>query len=80
MVAAPAAPMAINPVSLIMNRSSIAGWPSGTAVDSEDTMRFSAMAGVRPMINRFSLADVEAAYEHMMTGKTRFRVVLTMTD
>jgi D-arabinose 1-dehydrogenase-like Zn-dependent alcohol dehydrogenase len=56
----------------------IAGWPSGTAADSEDTLRFAALSGVRPMIEVFPLARVREAYERMITGKARFRAVLKM--
>ena len=77
-VAAPGEPMQVNPVGLIMGRRSIQGWPSGTAPDSEDTMRFSARTGVRPMIEHYPLEKVADAYQQMISGKVRFRVVLTM--
>jgi D-arabinose 1-dehydrogenase-like Zn-dependent alcohol dehydrogenase len=76
-VAAPAEPITINPLTLIGGRRSVQGWPSGVASDSEDTMRFSARAGVRPMIERYPLAKAAEAYQRMMSGKARFRVVLT---
>ncbi len=76
-VAAPAEPITINPLTLIGGRRSVQGWPSGTASDSEDTMRFSAQTGVRPMIERYPLVKAAEAYERMMSGKARFRVVLT---
>ncbi len=72
-------PLAISALDLIGARRSIQGWPSGTAIDSEDTLRFSALSGVRPMIEKFPLAKVNEAYQHMMRGKVRFRGVLTMT-
>ena len=62
---------------LIGGRRSIMGWPSGSAIDSEDTLRFSALAGVRPMTEVFSLDRAADGYERMMSGKARFRVVLT---
>ena len=71
-------PLSISALDLIMARRSIQGWPSGTAIDSEDTLRFSAFSGVRPMIETFPLAKVADAYNHMMSGKVRFRAVLTM--
>jgi D-arabinose 1-dehydrogenase-like Zn-dependent alcohol dehydrogenase len=71
-------PMQVAPVALLSGKS-IAGWPSGTARDSEDTLSFSMLTGVRPMIEAFPLARAAEAYAHMMTGKPRFRVVLTMT-
>jgi len=71
-------PLTITPLQLIGPRRSILGWPSGTAKDSEDTMQFSALTGVRPMIERFPLEKAAEAYERMISGKARFRVVITM--
>ncbi|HEX2056142.1 MAG TPA: alcohol dehydrogenase [Nitrospiraceae bacterium] len=79
-VAAPGEPIAVNPVTLIMKRASVQGWPSGTANDSEDTLRFSVAAGVHPMVERYPLARAREAYQQMISGKARFRVVLTMTS
>jgi D-arabinose 1-dehydrogenase-like Zn-dependent alcohol dehydrogenase len=62
---------------LISGRRSIAGWPSGTAADSQDTLEFSALAGVRSMNEVFPLERAAEAYDRMMSGKARFRVVLT---
>ena len=76
--AAPAEPLTINVFSLIMKRSSVAGWYSGTAKDSQDTLEFSALSGVHPMIEKYPLDRVTEAYEQMHSGKVRFRVVLTM--
>jgi D-arabinose 1-dehydrogenase-like Zn-dependent alcohol dehydrogenase len=76
-VAAPAEPITINPLTLLGGRRSVQGWPSGTASDSEDTMRFSTQTGVRPMIERYPLVKAAEAYARMMSGKARFRVVLT---
>ncbi len=76
--AAPAEPLTINVFSLIMKRSSIAGWYSGTAKDSQDTLEFSALSGVHPMIEKYPLDQVAAGYEQMHSGRVRFRVVLTM--
>jgi D-arabinose 1-dehydrogenase-like Zn-dependent alcohol dehydrogenase len=75
--AAPAEPLSINVFSLIMRRSSVAGWYSGTARDSQDTLEFSALSGVHPMIEKYPLERVADAYEQMHSGKARFRVVLT---
>lgn len=66
----------VSPLALIMGRRSVQGWPSGTADDSEDTLDFSALTGITPMIETFPLSDVGAAYERMITNKARFRVVL----
>ena len=77
--AAPAEPLTIGVFSLIQKRSSVAGWYSGTAKDSQDTMEFSALSGVHPMIEKYPLDQVAEAYEQMHSGKVRFRVVLTMS-
>ncbi len=77
-VGAPDAPVAVNPFPLILGRRTVTGWPSGTGMDSEDTLNFSALAGVRPMLETYPLEQAEEAYERMMSGKARFRVVLTM--
>jgi D-arabinose 1-dehydrogenase-like Zn-dependent alcohol dehydrogenase len=76
--AAPAEPLTINVFSLIMKRSSVAGWYSGTAKDSQDTLEFSALSGVHPMIEKYPLDQVAEGYEQMLSGRVRFRVVLTM--
>ena len=76
--AAPSEPLSINVFSLIMGRRSVAGWYSGTAKDSQDTLEFSALSGVHPMIEKYPLSKVAEAYEQMHSGKVRFRVVLTM--
>src|SRR5437762_6198159 len=76
--AAPAEPLTINVFSLIMKRSSVAGWYSGTARDSQDALEFSALSGVHPMIEKYMLDRVAEAYEQMHSGKVRFRGVLTM--
>ena len=71
-------PLTITPLQLIGARRSIQGWPSGTAKDSEDTLRFSTLTGVRPMIERYALEKAAEGYEQMISGRARFRVVLTM--
>jgi D-arabinose 1-dehydrogenase-like Zn-dependent alcohol dehydrogenase len=53
------------------------GWPSGTSIDSQDTLNFSLLNGVRAMTEVFSLERAAEAYEHMMSGRARFRAVLT---
>ena len=70
-------PIEASPLLLISARRSISGWPSGTATDSEDTLKFSVLADVRPAVETFPLAKAAEAYQHMMSGKARFRVVLT---
>jgi alcohol dehydrogenase/propanol-preferring alcohol dehydrogenase len=70
-------PMPLNTAGLIGKRTGIYGWPSGSSIDSEDTMKFSAMTGVRPMIETFPLEKAQEAYDRMMSNKARFRVVIT---
>ncbi len=67
-----------NVFSLITKRSSVAGWYSGTARDSQDTLEFSALSGVHSMIEEYPLDQVAEGYEQMQRGRVRFRVVLTM--
>jgi D-arabinose 1-dehydrogenase-like Zn-dependent alcohol dehydrogenase len=69
-------PIEVSPLQLISGRRSVAGWPSGTASDSEDTMRFSSLTGVQPMIETYPLDKAPEAYDRMMSGGARFRVVL----
>jgi len=76
--AAPTEPLTVNVFSLIMHRTSIAGWYSGTAKDSQDTLEFSSLSGVHPMIEKYPLGRVADAYEQMLSGKVRFRAVLMM--
>lgn len=70
----------VSPVQLIHGRRSIQGWPAGTAADSEDTLRFAVLSGIRPMIETFPLSRANEAYDRMMSGKARFRAVLTMKE
>jgi D-arabinose 1-dehydrogenase-like Zn-dependent alcohol dehydrogenase len=67
----------VSPLLLISARRSIQGWPSGTSIDSEDTLKFSVLADVRPMIEAMPLERAPEAYERMMSGEARFRMVLT---
>lgn len=71
-------PIEVSPFQLIPAGRSIQGWSSGIAADSEDTLSFSAMTGVRPMIEEFPLEQAATAYARMMSGKAQFRVVLTI--
>ena len=70
-------PISVTPVQLILSRRSIRGWPSGTARDSEDTLNFCASTGIRAMVETLPLEQAGVGYERMMSGKARFRVVLT---
>lgn len=71
-------PIEVTPVQLIFGMRSIQGWASGIPTDSEDTLRFAELTGVRPMIEKYPLAKAGEAYARMMSGKAEFRVVLTM--
>jgi D-arabinose 1-dehydrogenase-like Zn-dependent alcohol dehydrogenase len=70
--------MQINPLLFLQGRRVIEGWYSGVSMDSEETLRFSTLTGVRSMNETYPLAKAPEAYERMMSGKARFRVVLTM--
>ena len=76
-VGASAEPLEASTLLLILGRRAIQGWPSGTSIDSEDTLGFSALVNVRPMIETMPLERAPEAYERMMTGEARFRMVLT---
>ena len=71
-------PLQVPGIPLLMGRRSILGWPSGSSIDSQDTLSFSAQSGVRSMNEVFPLERAAEAYDHMMSGKARFRAVLTM--
>ncbi len=75
-VAAPFTPMSVNAMGLLSGKE-VAGWPSGTAIESEETMNFSALTGVRAQIETFKLDKVEEAFAKMMSNDIRFRAVLT---
>jgi D-arabinose 1-dehydrogenase-like Zn-dependent alcohol dehydrogenase len=77
-VGVPAEPIQASVPGLVMQRQSIHGWPSGTSIDSEDTLRFSEISGVLPLIEKYPLERAAEAYDRMMSGKARFRVVLEM--
>jgi D-arabinose 1-dehydrogenase-like Zn-dependent alcohol dehydrogenase len=68
----------INPLPLILGSRSVQGWYSGTSIDSQQTLAFSVLTGVRSMNEIYPFARVAEAYERMMSGEARFRVVLTM--
>ena len=67
----------ISPLQLIMGASGVHGWYSGTSIDSQDTLAFSVLSGVRSMNEAFPLERFDEAFDRMMSGKARFRVVLT---
>jgi D-arabinose 1-dehydrogenase-like Zn-dependent alcohol dehydrogenase len=72
-----AGPMEVDPLQLITGRRSVEGWYSGTSIDSQDTLAFSLQTGVRSMNEAYPLEKAAEAYDRMMSGKARFRVVLT---
>jgi D-arabinose 1-dehydrogenase-like Zn-dependent alcohol dehydrogenase len=73
---AAAEPLQVAGIPLLLGRRSIMGWPSGSSIDSQDTLSFSLLTGVRAMNEIFPLERAAEAYEHMMSGKARFRAVL----
>jgi D-arabinose 1-dehydrogenase-like Zn-dependent alcohol dehydrogenase len=77
MVLGAADPMQVSPLALLMGRRSIEGWYSGTSIDSQDTLNFSVQSGVRSMNESYPLERAAEGYERMMSGRARFRVVLT---
>ena len=77
MVLGAAEALEVSPLLLIMGNRSVEGWYSGTSIDSQDTLAFSQLAGVRSMNEVYPLDRAAEAYERMMSGEARFRVVLT---
>ncbi len=77
-VGASVEPIEVSPIQLISGRKRIQGWAAGIPTDSEDTLRFAQMTGVRPMIEKYPLAKAAEGYARMLSGKAQFRVVLTM--
>jgi D-arabinose 1-dehydrogenase-like Zn-dependent alcohol dehydrogenase len=71
-------PIQVTPLQLIVGTRTLEGWVAGTPADSEATLKFSELTGVRPMIETYPLEKAAAAYARMMSGAARFRVVLTM--
>jgi D-arabinose 1-dehydrogenase-like Zn-dependent alcohol dehydrogenase len=71
-------PIEVTPIQLINGSRAIQGWSTGTPADSEDTLRFAELSGVRPMIEKYPLEKAAEAYGRMLSGKAQFRVVLTM--
>ena len=71
-------PITINPIELILKSAGVRGWYSGVAADSEDTLRFSELHAISPMNEIYPFEQAQAAYDRMMSGRARFRVVLKM--
>jgi D-arabinose 1-dehydrogenase-like Zn-dependent alcohol dehydrogenase len=80
MILGAAGSMEVSPLLLLSGRRSLQGWYSGTSIDSQDTVAFSVHTGVRSMNETFPFERVTDAYDRMMSGKARFRVVLTIGD
>lgn len=70
----------VNPLQMLLGNQSATGWYSGMSIDSEDTLNFSVLAGVKSMNEAFPLDRVQEAYDHMLSGKARFRVVLNISQ
>ena len=79
MVGASEEPVEVPIVQFIMGRHSVQGWPSGTSSDSQDTLAFSVMTDIKPMIEEYPLERAAEAYGRMMSGEARFRVVLKVS-
>ena len=77
MIGASNEPLEVSPMFFLSGRRSVAGWPAGTSIDSQDTLSFSVLSGVRSMNEVFPLDRASEAYDLMMSGKARFRAVLT---
>jgi D-arabinose 1-dehydrogenase-like Zn-dependent alcohol dehydrogenase len=73
-----AGPIKVSPIELLLKRGAVKGWYSGVSSDSEDTLRFSELNGISSMNEVYPFAEAQAAYDRMMSGKARFRVVLKM--
>ena len=69
-------PLPLDTAAMIRQRNSVKSWPSGTCTDSEDTMRFSVQTGVRAMTEMMPLERAQEAFDKMMSGAARFRMVL----
>jgi D-arabinose 1-dehydrogenase-like Zn-dependent alcohol dehydrogenase len=71
-------PIEVTPLQLISGSRSLQGWSTGTPAESEDTLHFAELTGVRPMVETYPLDRADEAYARMLSGKARFRAVLTM--
>ena len=76
LVAAPQDPISVGAFPMLLGMRTLAGWPSGTSIDSEETLTFSAHSGVRPRIERFKLEQADEAFNKVMENRVRFRAVL----
>jgi D-arabinose 1-dehydrogenase-like Zn-dependent alcohol dehydrogenase len=78
LILTPIGPVPVNTVSMVIKALSVRGWPSGHALDCEEAIAFANTHGVECMIEKFPLEKANEAMDHMMSGKVRFRAVLTM--
>ncbi len=75
-----AGPIEVSPIRMLTTQQAVKGWYSGTSIDTQDTLAFSARRGVASMNEYYPLSRVNEAYERMISGKARFRVVLKMAE
>ena len=78
LVLAPCGPIEVDTAPMIIKGLSVCGWPSGHALDSEEAIAFTKHNGIKCMVEKYPLNDVQTAYDHMIHGEARFRAVLTM--
>lgn len=78
LVLAPCGPIEVNSIDLIVKAAGVVGFPSGHALDSEEAIAFTKLHGIKCLVEKFPLKDAQKAYDHMMSGKARFRSVLVM--
>ena len=75
---APCGPIEVDTALMVIKGLSVCGWPSGHALDSEEAIAFTKNNGIKCMVEKYPLKDVQTAYDHMIHGEARFRAVLTM--
>lgn len=78
LILAPCGGVEVNTADLIMKGASVGGFPSGHALDSEEAIAFAKLHGIKCMVEKFELKDVQKAFDHMESGKVRFRSVVVM--
>jgi len=78
LVLSPCGSIEVDTGNLIQKGLSVAGYPSGHAIDSEEAIRFTKLHDIKCLVEAFPLSDAQKAYDHMMSGKARFRAVLVM--
>jgi len=78
LVLAPCGPIEVNTIDLITKALAVTGFPSGHALDCEEAIAFTKLHGIKCMVEKFPLKDVQKAFDHMLSGDVRFRSVLVM--